>query len=234
MPKDDYMPNDDGGKARLFTLFRDQIGAYLDQLEIAPDDPQIIAQAADATRFKAVLEFVLQMQHSAKAWTAMKDFELEGKEGVAVELGVPVLGPDFPPAVPPGIVRRFRRLAKWIKARPNYHEGIGKALGIEGRQITRPDLSEVAPVLALRLNGGRVEILWTWRGLSDWCDMLRIEVDRSDGLGWVPLTVDTSPGSVDPTPLPAQPKAWKYRGRFYDSEFPVGEWSAPVSINVGG
>lgn len=234
MAKLDYMPNDDEGKARLFVRFRDGIGPYLAALEIAPDAPEILAQAADATRFRALLDFAVTMQRAAKAWTAQKDRELDGSGNVSGELVVPAMGPDFPPPAAPGIVKRFRKTVAWVKTRPGYNDAMGIALGVVGVQRARPDLATIAPEIDAQLVGGRVEIAWGWQGLRDWVEGIQIEVDRSDGHGFVLLTIDFTAGTVDTTPLPAQLTRWKYRAIFRKNDAPIGQWSKTVSINVGG
>lgn len=234
MAKSDYMPNDDEGKARLFVRFRDGITPYLGVLGLAADDAQIVAQAADATRFRALLDFATTMQKAAKAWTAQKDRELDGSGIVPAELVLPTMSPDFPPPVAPGIVSRFRKLVKWIKTLDGYNEPMGQGLGIEGRQSFKPDLAAIAPELDAQLVGSRVEVKWEYQGLSDWVDLLEIQVDRGDGRGYVLLTFDSIPGYVDTAPLPAVATVWKYRAIFRKSETRVGQWSKEVRINVGG
>lgn len=233
MPKSDYMPNDDEGKARLFVRFRDGIGQHLPALGVAADDPQIVQQAADATRFRALLDFALAMQHSAKVWTSEKDHERDGKSGNAANLSVPALGDDFPPPVPPGIVSRFRKLVKRLKHRPGYNEAWGKLLGIEGAENIMPDLTKVRPGLEAKLNGDRVEVLWGWQALSDWVDSVELEVERGEGKGFTFLTRDTVPGYIDKTALPTKPTTWRYRGIYWRRDNRVGEWSAVAKVNLG-
>jgi hypothetical protein len=110
MAKSDFMPNADGGKATLFVLFRDNIGPQLAALGIPAADPDIAQQAADATRFRAIVDFCGNMQNAAQGWTAEKNYERDGGNTAPAGQTVPVLPPGFPPAVPPGIVARFRAL----------------------------------------------------------------------------------------------------------------------------
>jgi len=62
---------------------------------------------------------------------------------------------------------------------------------------------------------------------------LELQVDRSDGKGYVNLTFDTTPGFTDLTPFPATPTKWTYRAIYRLDEAQVGQWSSPVSIMVG-
>ena len=52
--------------------------------------------------------------------------------------------------------------------------------------------------------------------------------------GWVVLTYDTTPGYLDTTPFPAALTKWKYRAIYRVDDHQVGQWSAEVSVNVGG
>lgn len=232
MAKPDYMPNDDEGKARLFVRFRDQIGSYLPVLAIAADDPQIAQQAADATRFRALLDFAVTMQSASKASTGEKEHELYGRGGAPANLVLPTPGVGFPAAVPPGIVGRFRKLAQRVKAQTAYNEAMGLALGIEAAQRVKPNLTAVRPVLALELTGGRVWVDWKWQGLREWLDGIELQVDR--GAGFEVLTYDSTEGYSDPAPLPATPTVWKYRAIYRVDDASVGQWSQTAQILVGG
>jgi len=62
--------------------------------------------------------------------------------------------------------------------------------------------------------------------------MIEIQVDRGDGHGFVFLTNDTTPKYQDTTALPAAAAKWIYKAIFRKGDQRVGQWSAPVSINV--
>jgi hypothetical protein len=233
MPKSDFMPTDDNGKASLFVLFRDNVGQYLATLGIAATDPDIVQQAADATRFRAIVDFCGNMQNAAQGWTAEKNYERDGGDSAPAGQIVPVLPADFPVAVPAGIVRRFRELVKRLKAIKNYTPTIGQALGIEGTVQTGPDLTILQAVLTLTIVGNAVLIGWGWQGFSAFLDMLEIQVDRNDGKGWVFLTYDTTPNYTDTALLPATPTKWKYRAIYRVGDAQVGQWSNEVSVTVG-
>lgn len=234
MPKSDYMPTDDNGKASLFVLFRDNIGQYLAGLGIAADDPDIVQQAADATRFRAIVDFCGNMQNAAQGWTAEKNYERDGGDSAPAGQVVPELPAGFPAAVPPGIVRRFRELVKRIKGLKNYTTTIGQALGIEGAVQGGPDMAIIQAIIELSIVGNAVLIGWGWQGFSAFLDMLEIQVDRGDGKGWVFLTYDTTPNYTDTHPHPAVPTKWKYRAIYRVGDAQVGVWSNTVEITVGG
>jgi hypothetical protein len=149
--------------------------------------------------------------------------------------GAPVL-PTLavaPAIVPPGIEGRFRALISLIKAGSNYNPSIGEALGAEGPEQTAPDMATVKPRLTLKLIGGAVQVGWGWGGQGKHLDMIRLEVDRGTGAGYTLLAMDTTPNYGDTEPLPATPAKWTYRAMYYVGDGPVGQWSDPVSINVG-
>jgi hypothetical protein len=102
---------------------------------------------------------------------------------------------------------RFRTLARRIKAHPNYNASIGEALGIEGAEQSAADLSTVQPRLKLKISGGVVVIGWGWGSQGEQLDMIRLEVDRGTGAGFVFLATDTIPGYNDSEPFPRPPRS---------------------------
>jgi hypothetical protein len=234
MAKSDFLATDDNGKASQFVLFRDNIGKYLPGIGIAADDPEIVQQAADATRFRAMVDFCGNMQNAAQSWTAGKNYERDGGDTAPSAQVVPALPAGFPPAVPAGIVTRFRALVKRLKAIKAYTTTISQALGTEGTERSAPDMATLQAVLDLSIKGNAVFIGWGWQGYSAFLDMLEIQVDRSDGKGWSFLTYDTTPNYTDTAPFPAAPTKWKYRAIYRVGDAQVGIWSATQEIMVGG
>ena len=234
MPKSDFVATDDNGKASQFVLFRDNIGQYLATLGILATDPDIIQQAADAARFRAMVDFCGNMQNAAQGWTAEKNYERDGGDTAPSGQIVPTLPAGFPPAVPAGIVPRFRALVKRIKAIKACTPTIAQALGIEGSELTGPDMATLQAILTLTIIGNQILVGWGWQGFSAFLDMLEIQVDRGDGKGWIFLTYDTTPNYTDTHPLPATPTKWKYRAIYRVGDAQVGVWSNTVEITVGG
>ena len=234
MPKSDFMSTDDNGKAAQFVLFRDNIGQFLATLGILATDPDIVQQAADATRFRAMVDFCGNMQNAAQSWTAEKNYERDGGATAPAGQTVPELPAGFPPAVPPGIVPRFRALAKRIKAINACTPAIREAVGIEGTEQTGPDTATLQAILTLTIIGNAVLVGWGWQTFRAFLDMLEIQVDRADGKGWIFLTMDTTPNYTDTFPLPATPTKWKYRAIYRVGDAQVGVWSNTVEITVGG
>ena len=236
MSKADYLAHDEGGQADRFILFRDNITPYLGTFELlngAVPFPEITQQAADATYFRASVDFTSTLQQAAQGWTAWKNFIADGGTGSPLNPVVPTLPAGFPVAPPPGIIPRFRALVGRVKSHKNYLEATGKILGIEGAVSTGPDYATLKPVLTLRLNGGMLEIPWGWQGHYKDLDAIEILVDRSDSKGFVPLTIDTTAGYTDSTPHPATPTKWTYKAIYRKGDNRVGQWSDEVSVNVG-
>ena len=132
MANHDYIAHTDDGLAKQMIIFRDNIPDELAALGLLATDPDIVQQALDATRFRAVVDFTSTMHSAAKSWTAEKNYERDGGSLAPATQTVPVLPKDFPPAVPPGILLRFRALVQRIKGLHTYTVAIGQALGIEG------------------------------------------------------------------------------------------------------
>jgi hypothetical protein len=107
-------------------------------------------------------------------------------------------------------------------------------LRIIGPEETPPDFLTLRPALSANVTPGGVHIPWKFDGHSKWLDVLRLEVDRSDGKGFVHLTYDTTPGYTDTHPQPITLTQWKYRGIFGVDDTTVGLWSETVTVAVGG
>jgi hypothetical protein len=98
---------------------------------------------------------------------------------------------------------------------------------------TPPPAGDFKPVLDLELRGGQVYVLWGWQGNRAFLDLIELLVDRGDGHSFVLLAMDTTPGYLDTTPLPATPAKWKYKGIYRKADARVGQWSEEVAITVG-
>lgn len=230
--KSDPIQKKDLAFAGQMNTFKTNIPTYATVLKLTTD--QVSGQAADAAAFDYWVKCMNIMHKDAQQFTNWKNLLRDGgtpPSGGAP--GVPVL-PDPVPDVAPGIETRFRALVQITKNSTSYNVGIGEALDIEGAQQNPPDYSTLMPVLTLRINGNRVEIGWGWQGYAAYLDQIELQVDRNDGKGYVGLTYDTTPGFTDPTPFPATPAKWTYRGIYRLNEAQVGQWSSPVSITVGG
>ncbi|MES2706903.1 MAG: hypothetical protein V4726_09910 [Verrucomicrobiota bacterium] len=127
----------------------------------------------------------------------------------------------------------FEEIVRW-KSAEGYNETIGRSLAIIGASQSAPDLTTLQPRLSATASGGSVKITWSWQGWSTFLDLLEITVDRSDGKGFVPLAFDTTPNYEDTAPYPATPVKWSYKAIYRVADHQVGQWSAPISVTVGG
>jgi hypothetical protein len=229
--KSDYVKANKAAFGLQLTTFKDNIGPYATLLGLTA--PEIASQSADAVNYNYVIGCGMSVEQASQQWSMWEKLIRHG--GTAPASGAPVL-PTLGAAPAPvelGIEERFRTLVRRIKAHPNYNASIGDALGIEGPEQTALDLSTVQPRLKLKISGGVVVINWGWGGQGEQLDMIRLEVDRGTGAGFVLLATDTTPGYNDNEPFPATAAKWTYRGMYYVGDSPVGQWSDLVSINVG-
>lgn len=228
----DYIPRPDIAFADQLRNFKTNIGSYSAALGLTT--AQITAQAADSDYFGYIVACQQIMQNGAVQWTAWKNIARGGENPPST--GVPA-APVFPAAVPavaPGIEPRFRALCQLIKNNPAVNDAMLAALGILAAQQTGPDFFTLQPELAASISGDKVEVDWGWGGYGNFLDMLRLEVDRNDGKGFVLLAIDTTPGYIDSTPFPTAPAKWTYRATYMVGDSTVGQWSKPVSVTVGG
>lgn len=124
-------------------------------------------------------------------------------------------------------------LVNKIKVNPAYSDADGKTMGILGTLIPPPDLSTLTPVLTLgKAAGGQPDLKWSKQGMPQ----LLIQVDRGDGKGWVDLVTSDQSHYVDPHPLPTGTASalWQYQAIHKDHDQLAGQWSAVVTVAVGG
>ena len=147
---------------------------------------------------------------------------------------LPGAATPIPATVPvlPGALLRIFALAQQIKDSGKCTDTIARNLGLVGSEQTGPDLTAIQPDIAVSLVAGQVFVKWGWGGNSRYLSSCELEVDRGDGHGFVFLTIDTTPGYTDTTPLPATPAKWTYRAIYRVADAQVGLWSAPASITV--
>jgi hypothetical protein len=229
MAKKDPFPHD--YPSLLETLEKLAAGLVTHGTALGFSATEVTASGADATYARYVHTQQQRLRSSAGQWSDWKDVVFNGGDGTTTAV------PQFPPvptpaatAVAPGIVLRARANARRAKASPNYSVAIGKALGIEGTEEVAPDLDLLQPALVATLAGGKVKVAWT-RGVAD---ALELQVDRGDGKGFVFLAIDTVPDYVDTEMAPAAPAVWKYKAIYRKADERIGQWSAVVSVGLGG
>jgi hypothetical protein len=230
MAKTDLMHKQEMLFAEQMITFKNNIGTHAVELGVTP--AQMAAQAADADfYYYVVVTHMLVLSH-AKGWTAMKKSLRRGCANGEAHAVIPLELPVAPPAVAPGVEKRFRQLVRQIKASTNYTPLIGLEMGIEAKNHAAPDYVVIQPRLTAVVNGDHVELGWDWQGHRAFLDLCELQVDRSDGHGFGPLTSSTKPGSQDITPFPAAPTRWRYRAIYHADGQPVGQWSNIASVTV--
>jgi hypothetical protein len=132
------------------------------------------------------------------------------------------------------VEKNERRMVQQWKRATTYTTAAGKLLGVEGPEEAHADLTAIQPVFTVKLAGDHVLVEWNWGSFSTSLDMCEIQVDRNDGKGRRLLTMDTTPGYNDTAPWPATPTKWTYWAIYWVGDARVGQWSAPVSLLVGG
>ena len=234
MAQTDYILRDDQGKATQFNQFAANISAQLIALGLGATDPDIIQQALDALRFRALVDFGGTMQSAAQAWTASKNHERDGGDITPSGQTLPVLPPNFPAAVPPGIVPRFRALAQRVKTCPGYTVAIGEMLGIEAAQgVTASVMTAAGPTPVLRgkaLDTGGAELK------SNKADSEAVDIySKRDGdADFVFFMRALHFPIIDNRPLlvAGKPEKREYRAKFIRQNQPYGNMSLILTLIV--
>ncbi len=105
---------------------------------------------------------------------------------------------------------------------------MGQALGIEGAEIPgriSPPSARAEARAHRRRRHGRLGLA----GQSAFLDLLELEVDRGSGFHLARLRHHAQLPRHHPITVAAK---WTYRAIFRVGDARVGQWSAPVSINV--
>lgn len=164
-------------------------------------------------------------------------------DGSALSALTPFTAPPLPaagnglPAVVPvftGGLDRIFGFVQTIKDSAAMTDAIATDLGVIGSTSTPPAPATLQPSITATINGMQVDLRWSWDGQRDHVDVLHIQVDRHDGKGFVDLVHDTTPNYTDTTPFPAVLTKWDYRAIWNVDGAPIGQWSATVSVAVGG
>ena len=235
MKRQAYYPSRVADQLVWLENFHNKITPYQATLSLSP--AQVTAAIADA-RF--LIYVIGSWLATARPWSlSCTKAATEAMTGDGTNLCVlPVFTPPALPAgvgpVKTGALDRIFTLVATIKNSGDYTEAIGSDLGILGTSEAAPDLATVQPILTATVNGGRVDIGWSWEGNAKFLDMCEIQVDRGDGKGWSLLAFDTTPNYTDNAPFPTTLTRWKYRAIYHLDDAQVGQWSAEVSVTVGG
>jgi hypothetical protein len=230
-----YYPTREGDQLIWFNNLQSKVVIYYTPLDITPARQAKLQLSLDWLIWTWGT-FLPSRRQDAPAATAWRNQLATGTSPAGAAVAPPVPAILTPPAGAPyfGMLSwLFEEIGRW-KTAEGYDDTIGKSLDIIGSRQNAPDTDTIKPNFTVTISGGTVKLGWTWQGLSAFLDMIEFRVDRSDGKGEVPLAYDTTPGYEDTTPFPATPTKWTYRAIFRVGDHQVGQWSAEVSIIVGG
>lgn len=227
-----YYPTRSAEQVQWLENFAAKIGVHAAALGL---DAAVVAEIIKDARW--VIYVIGPWITAVRAWK--QGCTLASKEAQTGTSGMVALPVFTAPALPAGSVARDQGaltrifdLVAEIKENNGCGEAMCADLRLMGPESGAPDYGLLAPAFTLEINGNAVQIGWGWLGFSKWLDQCEIQVDR--GQGWVLLTFDTTPGYTDTHPLPAAVTTWKYRAIYRVDDAQVGQWSAVVSIAVGG
>lgn len=232
MAKLDFVADNDGDFARQLDHFAGQIGKYAAEFELSA--AELSAVAKDAAYVTWVLTCQKLASGQSQAWTKHKKLARSGVGPTEMSPPPAIAFPAAPPAVRPGIEKRYRRLVKKVKAHENYNASIGTDLRIEGKEPMKREEEQIVPRLdapVVRADG--VWLPWDWNNCRTFVDACELRVDRGDGAGERFLMADTTPGYLDREPLPKSPQKWTYRALFRKGDRRIGK-AVSVSVNVSG
>ena len=240
MKRQNYYPLATGQQIQWLNNLAAKLAGHAAALGIDPTD--CAARIADA---RWIVYIIGSWLPAVRAWTkacteaAALAQSPDGPNVMALPVFVP---PPLPAATPGGLpavvaveegaLDRIFALVQVIKEADDYDASIAQDLGVLGASEQGPDFTTLAPELKASLIAAGVRLLWGWLGFGGWLDLCEIQVDR--GNGWETLIFDTDPNYTDTTPHPAALTKWKYRAIYRTGETRVGQWSAEVSVTVGG
>ena len=230
-----YYPTREGDQLTWFTNLQSHITSFYTPLDISPAR-QTKLQLSLSWLIWTWQTFLPSRRQDAPAATAWRNQLATGTSDAATPVAPPVPAALTPPAGTPyfGMLSwLFEEIGRW-KSAEGYNDTIGQSLAIIGSTQNGPDFNTIQPIITATASGGTVKIGWTWQGFSPFLDLLELLVDRSDGKGYVPLAFDTTPGYEDTAPYPATPTKWTYKAIYRVDDHQVGQWSAEVSVIVGG
>ena len=225
-----YIPVTDEKKTgwlKVFTMNLEQIAGRFD-ISVA----EIDQLKADTEMFEYAVTVAHIFRTESQGRNAFKKLLVREKSHAGREVNVP----DLPSLLPPpstvartGIFQRVAKMAKRIKAHPNYTDSIGERLGIIGSQMV-VDYDKLKPSIKLIKSGWNVIIKWK-KGVADAID---IYVDRNNDNNWQLLTRDTIPHYVDKQPRHdgKDPVLWRYKAIYVVNDEQVGEFSPVQSVTL--
>jgi len=233
MTRQKFFPTRHSDQAVWLENFRLKLALHAALLGLAaPRAADIVADARWLVHL--LLAWLESVRTHGKAATSALEQAMTGGGPLALPVHTPPPLGDGVVARPAGALSRIFDFVAEIKEMDTCTDAICIDLGILGGEEAVPDLTQARPNITAIVAAVGVDLGWGWHGLGKHLDQCEIQVDRSDGKGWVVLTFDTTPGYHDSTPFPAALTKWKYRAIYRVNDAPIGQWSAEVSVTVGG
>lgn len=233
MKRQEYYPSRVTNQIAWLLNFADKLPGKATVLGLAPE--LVAALVADALWLAYVLQNWLDAVRTFSLGCTQTAIAAQTGDGGAVVLPG-FVAPALPTGVTPqneGALTRIFTAVQDVKNGHKCTDAIAAELGLVGSEDSGPDLTTVQPVISAKINGNEVALKWSWQGNRAWLDACEILVDRGDGKGYVPLTIDTTPNYNDTAPQPAAKTVWTYKAVYRLEDKPVGLWSQTVSVSVG-
>lgn len=233
MATQDFVPRNDILFCSLLSHLVATLPQFYGQLGITVASPQVVTLLADEAAFAYVCTRQVTLSLAAEGATGERNRARRGDPAhpeAAVDLSYPTKPAPVPNTILPGVERRLRNFAQFLRTLPGYDAAVGEALHLVGEDTGEPDPATLQPELRRRISGLNVEVGWGWGDAADYAKALHLEVDR--GTGPVYLATDTNPNYIDTAPIPAQPTKWRYRGMWVRDAVMIGVWSDWTEITV--
>jgi hypothetical protein len=237
--KQHYLPFTDSGKRDWLNNFSTQLGTHGATVGVTPAE---ITEVDNEAKMVAYLLTILDIFKSeTHERTTYKELVFDGD--ASIPLGDPPELPAMPTppaAVTPGVFKRVARLAKRIKAHPNYTEAIGKNLGIVGSEQVI-DYDNLKVQVAVRRTDADGVALDFVKGKMDGVVVYSGTIVQPAGtpetgteppvLVWTELNRATTSPFVDTRYNEGNlPETRYYKMRYLKKDLPVGQDSDMISV----
>jgi len=227
-----YLPKTDMGILLWLLNFVAKVAGYATKYNLSA--AEVTDMGASADFYSYWFEAMNQYKEFKTKVVAFKDELRDGVEAGGTPSLVPApptLG-TMPPAVAPGIIDRATSIGNRIKNHHDYTVADGLDLGLEGAEITPPDLVNAKPVLTSELIAGQPNVRWKKLVF----DAVEIHVSRGSGQPFEFHAFNTSNNITDGAALPpaGQSAVWKYKMIYIFKNQRVGQWSDELAVTVRG
>lgn len=174
------------------------------------------------------VQTVMQFDLELKNRVSWRDSLLNGPATTAAA-PVPSIGTEFgTPAVPDGILTRWRKLVEQLKSHSAYTQAIGDDLGVEA---TESPAQRMKPFIRAAADPGGVVNM---NIVKDGHDSLAVYSKRNGEAQPALLGIFTRSRVTDNRPnlVAGQPEPREYTAQYRDSDVPVGDISDPCRIST--